>query len=190
MFKCWCLPRGLGRPNSSRLLFLAEPPLPGQTDSKHFGNSFSLFLSSSVSFFSPLLILPSSKSLFFISWGLFGSILGVQDDPPTLIVLGFVSTEARFLQEKSFRSEDGLASVLGLSWASFGCSWGSLGGLFGSPVASLFPLRPSARLFLFYLLRSRCVSSFGASSGRFGVSKMTLRPSFSLISSRRELDFR
>ena len=34
-------------------------------------------------FFSPLLVLPSSKRLLTSSWALFGSILGLQDDPPT-----------------------------------------------------------------------------------------------------------
>ena len=31
------LPRGLGRPNCSGFLLLAEPPLPGQTVAKLFG---------------------------------------------------------------------------------------------------------------------------------------------------------
>ena len=46
-------------------------------------------------------------------------------------------------------------------------------------------LGPFSRLFLFYFLRSRCLSSLGASSGRFWVSQMTLWPSKTLISSRR-----
>ena len=48
---------------------------------------------------------------------------------------------------------------------------------------------PSSRLFLFCLLRSRCFSSLGASSGRFWVSKMTLRPSKIELPHKRGLDF-
>ena len=66
------------------------------------------------------------------SWALFGSILSSQDDPPTLENHDFVSTGARFLKNRRLRSEDGLEIVLGLYWASFGCSSGSLGGLLGS----------------------------------------------------------
>ena len=126
------LPGGLSRPNCSPHLFLADLSLPGQTRSKHFGSLYCLFLSSLLSFFSPLLVLSSSKSLFFISWGLFGSILGRQDDPPTLKNRAPASAAARFLKNRRLRSEGGLASVLGLSSASFGRSWGSLGGLLGS----------------------------------------------------------
>ena len=65
---------------------------------------------------------------FFISWGLFGSSLGLQGDSPTLKNRAPARTAARFLKSRRFRSEGGLQSVLGLSWASFGRSWGSLGG--------------------------------------------------------------
>ena len=92
------------------------------------GSSWVLLLS----FFSALLVRSSSKSLFFISRGLFGSILGLQDDPPTLKNRAPASAAARFLKNLRFRYEDSLESVLGLSWASFGRSWGSLGGLLGS----------------------------------------------------------
>ena len=69
---------------------------------------------------------------------------------------------------------------MGASWASLGCSWESLGSFSGAKEPSWAPLGcsccPSFRLFSLDLLRSRCFSSLGASSGRFGVSKMTLRP--------------
>ena len=38
--RAWGLPRGLGRPNCSPFLLLAESSLPGQTDSKLFGALF------------------------------------------------------------------------------------------------------------------------------------------------------
>ena len=79
-----------------------------------------------MSFFSALLVRSSSKSLFFISRGLFGSILGLQDDPPTLENRAPASAAARFLKNQRFRSEDGLESALGLTWARFGCfGWSS-----------------------------------------------------------------
>ena len=71
------------------------------------------------------------RRCFFITWGLFGSILGLQDDPPTLKNQAPASAAARFLKNRRLRSEGGLQSVLGLSWASFGRSWVSLGGLLG-----------------------------------------------------------
>ena len=82
------------------------------------GSSWVLLLS----FFSALLVRSSSKSLFFISRGLFGSILGLQDDPPTLENRAPASAAARFLKNRRLRSEDGLQSALGLSCARSGCS--------------------------------------------------------------------
>ena len=79
-----------------------------------------------------LFCLLRSRCLSYISRGLFGSILGLQDDPPTLKNQAPALAAARFLKNQRFRSEGGLESVLGLSWASFGRSWGSLGGLLGS----------------------------------------------------------
>ena len=84
-----------------------------------------------LSFLSLLFLRSYSKSLFFISWNLFGSILGLQDDPPTLKNRAPASAAARFLKNRRLRSEGGLQSVLGLSWASFWRSWGSLWGLLG-----------------------------------------------------------
>ena len=63
---------------------------------------------------------------------LLGSILSSQDDPPTLENRAPASAAARFLKNQRFRSEDGLESALGLSWARFGCSRGLLGNPFGA----------------------------------------------------------
>ena len=38
--RAWALPRDLGRPNCSPFLLLADPVLPGQTDSKLFETLF------------------------------------------------------------------------------------------------------------------------------------------------------
>ena len=38
--RAWGLPRGLGRPNCSGLPLLADPALPGQTDSELFDSLF------------------------------------------------------------------------------------------------------------------------------------------------------
>ena len=56
-----------------------------------------------------------------------------QDDLPNLKNLDFSLDIHRFLKNQGFRSEDGLESVLGLSWAPLGCSWGSLGTTFAPP---------------------------------------------------------
>ena len=111
---------------------------------------------------------------------LLGSILSSQNDPPTLENRAPASAAARFLKNRRFRSEGGLQSVLGLSWASFGRSWGSLGGLLGFSAVlaggfsgakepSWAPLGcsccPSSRLFSCDILRRRC---FFTSWGLFG----------------------
>ena len=83
-------------------------------------------------FFSCLLWLPSSKSLFSFSSNLLVSILSSQADPPTLKNLDFVLTGARFSKNQGLGSKDALDGVLGLSWARFGCSCGLLGGSFGA----------------------------------------------------------
>ena len=82
-------------------------------------------------FFSPLFFLLFSMSFFIFFRSLLVSILSSQADPPTLKNLDFASAGARFLKNHHFRSEDGFGSVLGLSWAPFGSSWGSLGGSLG-----------------------------------------------------------
>ena len=81
----------------------------------------------------PFFSLSSAASLFFFSWTLFGSILGSQEDPPTLKNQDLGLDVQRILKNQRFRSEDGLESFLGLSWASFGCSWGFLGTPVGPP---------------------------------------------------------
>ena len=143
-----------------------EPLLTGQTRSTHLGSSSCLFLSSLLSFFSPLLVLSSSKSLFFISWGLFGSILGLQDDPPTLKNQAPASAAARFLKNRRFRSEDGLENAWGLSWARFGCSrgllgspFGGLGGFLGAPGGYQASFKVILELSLASFWRLRCPSS-------------------------------
>ena len=83
-------------------------------------------------YFSYLLSLPSSKSLFSSSWSFFGSILSSQADRPTLKNVGFMRAGARFSKNHGFDFKDALDGVLGLSWAHFGCSWGLLGGSFGA----------------------------------------------------------
>ena len=78
---------------------------------------------------------------------LLGSILSSQEGPPTLKNRAPASAAARFLKNRRLRSEGGLQSVLGLSWASFGrswgsfwaplrCSWGSLGTTLGAATLS------------------------------------------------------
>ena len=151
--------------------FLAIPDFrarlfSGQTVSKHVESSYCLFLSSLLSFFSPLLVLSSSKSLFFISWGLFGSILGLQDDPPTLENRAPAEAAARFLKNRRFRSEDGLENAWGLSWARFGCSrgllgspFGGLGGFLGAPGGYQASFKVILELSLASFWRLRCPSS-------------------------------
>ena len=81
-------------------------------------------------FFSCLLWLPSSKSLFSLPSSLLVSILNSQADPPTLKNLDFASAGARFSKNQGLGSKDALDCVWGLSWARFGCSWGLLGSSF------------------------------------------------------------
>ena len=80
--------------------------------------------------------LVSSVSFFFVAvFYLLSEHLGVdfdlQDDPPNLKNLDSSSDVHRFLKHRLFIFEDGLGSVLEVSWAPFGSSWGSLGGLLG-----------------------------------------------------------
>merc|ERR1712139_99601 len=70
-------------------------------------------------------------SSFIFFRGLLGSILSSQANPPTLKNLHFPAEIFTFLKKLRFRSKDGFESVLGLSWAPFGSSWGSLGGSLG-----------------------------------------------------------
>ena len=95
---------------------------------------FSLFGLSLVSFclfFSLLLVLASSKSFLILSWGLFGSNLSSQDDPPTLKNLGFTLEISTFLKNKK-NNVFNPKMVLRASWGSLGLLLGALGGLLGA----------------------------------------------------------
>ena len=76
-------------------------------------------------------VLGSSLARFIPSRNLLGSILNSQTDPPTLKNVGFIKRILAFLKNQRFRSKDGFESVLGLSRAPFGSSWGSLGNSLG-----------------------------------------------------------
>ena len=76
--------------------------------------------------------------VFIFSWGLLGSILDLQDDPPNLKNNDSSLEIHHVLKNRLFIFQDGLGSFLEVSWAPFGSSWGSLGrplgalgGLFG-----------------------------------------------------------
>ena len=117
-------------PQPTKLLkspFRRRTLVADQARSNHFESSYCLFLSSLLSFFSPLLVLCSSKLFFILSWGLLGSIWDLQDDPPNLKNLDFSKYIHLFLKDRCFVFQDGLGSVLEVSWAPFGSSWGSLG---------------------------------------------------------------
>ena len=73
-----------------------------------------------------LLFLSFSLLFFIFSRSLLGSILDLQDDPPNLKNLDFASDIHWFLKDRLFIFQDGLGSVLEVSRAPFGCSWGSL----------------------------------------------------------------
>ena len=72
-------------------------------------------------------------SFFISSRSLLGSILSSQTDPSTLKHVDLLKGLLTFLKKQRFRSKDGFESVLGLSRAPFGSSWGSPGGLLGAP---------------------------------------------------------
>ena len=82
-----------------------------------------------MSFFSVILVRSSVKTYVFFSWGLLWSILGLEDDPPTLENLGFVYAGARLLKKKCVFDPK---MVLRASWGSLGPLLGALGGLLGS----------------------------------------------------------
>ena len=112
-------------------------------------------------FFSSLFFLLLSISFFISSRSLLGSILSSQTDLPIFKNLDFASAGARFLKNHHFRSKDGFESVLGLSRAPFGSSWGALG-------SSLGPLDRPKRASRFVLELS------WASFARFLLPKMAL----------------
>ena len=70
-------------------------------------------------------------SFFISSRNLLGSILNSQTDTPTLENADFTLGILTFLKKQRCRSKDGFESVLGLSRAPFGSSWGSLGSSLG-----------------------------------------------------------
>ena len=67
-------PRGLGRPNCSPFLLPAEPPVPGQTDSKLFGALFVVL--------DGLLFVDVLSSSFDVVFYLFSEPLGVDFELP------------------------------------------------------------------------------------------------------------
>ena len=113
-------------------------------------------------FFSCLLWLPSSKSLFSFSSSLLVSILSSQADPPTLKNLDFASVGARFSKNQGLGSKDALDGVLGLSWPRFGCFWGLLGGSFGAFAGSRW--HPEFSKLLFWAPLSPHLGPRGASN--------------------------
>ena len=82
------------------------------------------------------LLLTYFRSFFSIVFHLFrnisGKILNSQADHPTLQNVDFTVRILTCLENQRFRSKDGFESVLGLSRAPFGSSWGALGGLLGA----------------------------------------------------------
>ena len=91
-----------------------------------------------------------------------------QTDLPTLEHVDFTMGIRTFLENQRFRSQDGFESVLGLSRAPFGSSWGSLGSSLG-PLdrpnrASRFVLELSWAWFARFLLPKMAL---GASWGCF-----------------------
>ena len=133
-------------------------------------------------FLLPKMAWGASMSFFISSRSLLGSILSSQTDPPTLENVDFTIGIFTFLKNQRFRPKDGFESVLGLSRAPFGSSWGSLGSSLG-PLdrpkrASRFVLELSWAWFARFLLpkmalggfwgrRCRFLSPLGTSWGRF-----------------------
>ena len=125
--RAWGWPGASADQNCSPHLFVADPVLSDQTVSKHFESSYCLFLSSLLPLLLHFLVQCSSKLFFILCGGLLGSILDLQDDPLHLKHLDFSSDFQRFLKNRLFIFQDGLGSVLEVSWAPFGSSWGCLG---------------------------------------------------------------
>ena len=117
-----------------------------------------------------------------------GSILSSQTDLPTLKNIDFMKTGARFLKNQRFRSKDGFESVLGLSRAPFGSSWGSLGSSLGPldrpKKASRFVLELSWASFARFLLPKMALGAFwgclwlvlGAPEGLLRVVLASVKP--------------
>ena len=99
-------------------------------------------------YFSYLLSLPSSKSLFSSSWSFLVSSLSSQADPPTLKNLDFASAAARFSKIKVCD----LKMLLMVFWGSLGLVLGALGGFLG---ALLVPFRALGGTLNFQKFRRR-----------------------------------
>ena len=104
-----------------------------------------------------------------------GSILSSQTDPPTFENVDFTLEILTFLKNQRFRPKDGFESVLGLSRAPFGSSWGYLGSSLG-PLdrpnrASRFVLELSWASFARFLLPTM---AWGASMSFFLSSRSLL----------------
>ena len=125
---------------------------------------------------------------FILSRSLLGSILSSQTDPPTLENVDFTTGIFTFLKNQRFRSKDGFESVLGLSRAPFGSSWGSLGSSLG-PLdrpkrASRFVLELSWASFARFLLPKMALGAFwgclwlvlGAPKGLLKVVLASVKP--------------
>ena len=115
-----------------------------------------------------------TMSFFDSSRSLLGSILSSQTDHPTLQIVDFTMRILTFLKNQRFRSKDGFESVLGLSRAPFGSSWGSLGSFLG-PLdrpkrASRFVLELSWAWFACFLLPKMALGTLWDVSGSFGAS--------------------
>ena len=113
---------------------------------------------------------------FFVSpRSLLGSILSSQTHHPTLQNVDFTVRILTFLKKQRFRSNDGFGSVVGLSRAPFGSSWGSLGSSFGPldrpKKASRFALELSWASFDRFLLPNMAC---GASMSFFDSSRSLL----------------
>ena len=92
------------------------------------------------------------------------SILSLQTASPTFKNDGFTMEILTFLKNQRFRPKDGFESVLGLSRAPFGGSWGSLGSSLG-PLdrpkrASRFVLELSWASFARFLLPKMALGAF------------------------------
>ena len=131
---------------------------------KRWQSFLSLFLWSLMLFLSPIFVLLFSMMFFISSRSLLGSILSSQTDPPTLENVDFTLGILTFLKNQRFRSKDGFESVLGLSRAPFGSSWGYLGGSLGPldrpKKASRFVLELSWASFARFLLPKMALGAF------------------------------
>ena len=123
-----------------------------------------LFWASFARFLLPKMAWGASMSFFVSPRSLLGSILSSQTHHPTLQNVDFTLRILTFLKKQRFRSNDGFGSVVGLSRAPFGNSWGSLGSSLG-PLdrpkrASRFVLELSWASFARFLLPKMALGAF------------------------------